>query len=125
MPRLIFDRGALEREVALTSAARTHRKLFDEDVGPALWLVGDRGVYLMGNQERVQGAPPNVVYAAGCDPATDAGWAKIKWMCCGQDDDCQALPLDDIASWLAEAKGMSRVTVALQWGPDELFLLDD
>jgi hypothetical protein len=67
-----------------------------EDVDPAkipagLWLVGDRGIYLMSN-----GAPPLllgdstsshvVAYAAECDPRNPGDWWDLKRAAFGGDD---------------------------------------
>ena len=67
-----------------------------EDVDPAkipagLWLVGDRGIYLMSN-----GAPPLllgdspsshvVAYAAECDPRNPGDWWDVKRTAFGGDD---------------------------------------
>lgn len=69
-------------------------------VPPALWLVKDQGVYLMGSQrlerELAPGESVPVAYALECDPTTlsfDIWWNAANETC-GGDDFCEALPLN-------------------------------
>jgi len=85
-----------------------------EDVDPAkipagLWLVGDRGVYLMSN-----GAPPLllsgsssshvVAYAAECDPRSPGGWWDVKRAAFGGDDGTVFLEASFIEGLIARGR---------------------
>ena len=76
---------------------------------PALWLVGDHGVYLMSNGKPALGADGQLIAdddkgvrrltarAVGCDPAVDTfdSWWPIHNAIAGGDDFVQLLPIDD------------------------------
>jgi hypothetical protein len=79
-------------EVRTATAVQT---LYGNDTGPGLWLVGDRGVYLMPNST---GKEFTVVYARECDPTKldfETWWAN-KGASFGGDDGVEFIDLKDI-----------------------------
>lgn len=80
--------------------------------GPALWLVGDQGIYLMSNGQPYLPKPgvtePNhslVVYAEECNPDKDPdGWWDAKEAYYGGDDGSDTIPLSEIDSLFQTAK---------------------
>jgi hypothetical protein len=102
---LTFDRSGVDRLIAHSKAARTHRPAYGQKppIPPGLWLVGDDGVYLMSNgqpgllQPR-QKTKQFVVYATECDPTRmsfDAWWSA-KQASFGGDDGVEFIRLSDI-----------------------------
>lgn len=77
--------------------AKEHKKHWDEDTGPCIWLVGDQGVYLMGNHVLPEGEKPEVIYFDGCNPDKDAfdDWWSYKRATFGGDDGADPIPLSD------------------------------
>jgi hypothetical protein len=82
--------------------------------GPGLWLVGDRGVYLMSNGKphlQKPGAEPDhsiVVYAEECNPDKDPdGWWDAKQAYYGGDDGFDTILIADIDHLLARAKKLN------------------
>jgi hypothetical protein len=85
---------------------------------PALWLVGDHGVYLMSNGEPPLGADGQLITgdakgvrrlnapAVGCDPEADAfeNWWPVHNAIAGGDDFVQMLPLEDFDRVLPSCK---------------------
>lgn len=62
-------------------------------LGPKLWLVKDRGVYLMSNAVTNDAEPPRVVYASGLSPQDDYYDHSRDIM--GGDDCVIPLPVDE------------------------------
>jgi hypothetical protein len=96
---LEFDLKAVVKQVGhALSATRWNAAPIERDgprpPGPALWLLGDHGVYLRSNGEpplmRSKGELPTpiVVYARGINPHNDRDWFERKQ---------EVLPLDGTA----------------------------
>lgn len=109
--RLTFDLAAVAAELEAVKAAPVHLPLYGERTGPGLWLVGDQGVYLMGNHARE--APPEgkshpVVYAKECDPRGDFdSWWNMKRATFGGDDGVEFISVAQAEEWLREAERIS------------------
>lgn len=87
---------ALRAEIRAVQAAENHQPFWNEEVGPGLVLVADRGIYLMGWHQRP--SPPKgqslpVAYADGFDPELNADWYDDKIAVIGGDDCAEFLPL--------------------------------
>lgn len=71
---------------------------------PGLFLVGDRGVYLMsaGLPVLSDGTEKGsvVAYAEGIDPDRDSDWCEVKRSVFGGDDGADKLPLAFFEDWL-------------------------
>ena len=68
-----------------------------EDHTPGIMVVGDQGVYIIGNEDS-NGAPVKsglIAYAKGCNPSVDSDWWKLKQVAFGADDGAEFLALDD------------------------------
>jgi hypothetical protein len=99
-----FARAGVETILhALRTGTTLFRKPHDQKGAgkPQVWLVGNRGVYLMANNTPSEN--PFVVYANECNPTTmdfDA-WDAIKRSSFGGDDSVEVLCLNDVATALA------------------------
>lgn len=71
---------------------------------PGLFLVGDRGVYLMSAGQPIlsDGSPHGsvVAYADGIDPDVDDDWYEAKRRTFGGDDGADKLPLSFFEAWI-------------------------
>jgi hypothetical protein len=80
--------------IAITKAAKKHKKSYGKKTGPSLWFVKDQGIYLMSSRTYEQGETPastgEVYYAQGY--GKDADWDKIR-EAVGGDDFCQTISL--------------------------------
>jgi len=113
-------------EHALT--AKDHDPAFEDPkpVGPALWLVHDRGVYLMSNgMPRLldEAGRSRVAYAEGCDPERDPEWWETSDALAGGDDFAELLD----ENWLrhlqaAHERGAERITIAISGDTLKLLL---
>ena len=104
--KLTFDTETVRKIIEHATAAEKHRKTFGEtEAGPAVWLVGDQGVYLMSNGR--PGATAPVAYATGINPDIDEfdGWWERKRAAYGGDDGCDALPITTFDVVLANDPG--------------------
>jgi hypothetical protein len=114
--RLTFNRAGVARLLAHAQQAPRQKPSYAETAGrkapvPALWLVGDQGVYLMSNGD--PGLPSDdpkagqggqfVVYADQINPLTMAfdHWYQVKRRVFGGDDGVETLPADELAAALA------------------------
>lgn len=122
--KLRFDRNKVAEIAAAVENGTDHVKPYTggawgvpEDKTPGILLVGDHGVYLIGNH--AQPVPPAksglVAYAEGCDPAKDSGWWERKNAGFGPDDGVEFLPLEEAKRLLL---GKARPFVEI--GPDEV-----
>jgi hypothetical protein len=105
--QLHFDRAVIETLLKHTQDAEKHRLLYDDPATdkPGLWLVGDEGVYVMGN-----GLPPLlkddgkalVCYADEVNPQKMdfSTWWAAKAKSFGGDDGCDFFAAADIAAAL-------------------------
>lgn len=108
--RLYFDKSHLIKIVNAVKAGNGHHVPYtgpdwgvEEDTTQGLQLVGDRGVYLMGNHKH-ESAPSEmglVAYATGCHPDKDEFWYENKRMSFGGDDGANFIPLTDADRWLS------------------------
>ena len=99
---------------------------------PALWLVGDHGVYLMSNGKPPLGRDGQLItgdgkgvrrlnaHAVGCDPEVDAfeSWWPIHNAIAGGDDFVQMLSIEDFERALPSCK--SHVVVIASGGKCEV-----
>ncbi|RWK66831.1 DUF3085 domain-containing protein [Mesorhizobium sp.] len=53
---------------------------------PGIWLVGDKGVYILSNGKLAEGARPLVVYSEQCHPVGNPDWWHYKRRHFGGDD---------------------------------------
>lgn len=108
--RIHFDRATIDRLIAHAKEAPKHRTLYDDPstAEPALWLVGDQGVYFMSNGSPALLIPGTVehnvvAYAQEADPTKmsfDAVW-DAKRSIFGNDDGVEFLPVAWIEPRLA------------------------
>ncbi len=91
-------RRVVEHAMASTKFRRTYNDQFagiEEVTEPMLWLVGDRGVYLMSNGDPGDktgvGDSLYVVFAEKISPK-DEGWYDTKRLVFGGDDFVESLP---------------------------------
>lgn len=76
---------------------------------PGLWLVGDQGVYLMGNDAERKPKENRPVYAVGIDPDIDEDWYDEKVDTFGGDDGVDDFDIDEmIEPWLIAAEVTGR-----------------
>ena len=106
--KLTFPRDRVLTLVEHTKTAEGHKKLYDKETGPGLWLVGDDGVYLMSNSEEWlktdgEGEGGFVAYANEVNPQTMEfdDWWSAKRESFGGDDGADFLELGAIESSLA------------------------
>ena len=116
---LRFDKTTVQR---LWEHARSAPKSLpaygEKNADPALWLVGDRGIYLMSNGEPAisfageimdprlaEGVPRLVAYAEGCHPEDDRKhWRPIHSSIANGDDFTITISLADIGQALESAE---------------------
>ena len=117
---LRFEKAVVRRLVEHARNAPKSRSAYGEqDAGPALWLVGDAGIYLMSN-----GLPPishtgeilkgngaaKIPYltapAAGCDPRYDAAetWRRLHKVFSDGSDFVLAIPIEEIEAALSASR---------------------
>jgi len=134
---LKFDTTTVWRLMDHARNAPGHRPAMDDDEGPApaLWLVGDAGIYLMSN-----GSPPILqdgkvatvgqaaekrrlcAFAEGCGPEAEVDdWRPIHTAIEGGDDFCRTLPVDFVLRALEHA----RRHVVILASPDGTKILSD
>ncbi len=123
MARLSFPLAAVKAEWEAVQAASSHCKPYCSHPSfPALWLVGDEGVYLMGNDRgRVpegEGGRP-VVYAREC-PRGDYD-AKVAHF--GGDDGVEEIAGADVRSWIAAAEKHGHGSLVIEIGAESFGLL--
>ena len=101
MAQLTFMATSVARIVAHAKKAPGHAMGWsDAPSQPAVFLVGDQGVYLMSNGEPADlKAPDNtarfVAYAQGMNPKLDPDWWKAKRASYGGDDGTETLLIID------------------------------
>jgi hypothetical protein len=67
------------------------------DYRPGIMVVGDQGVYLIGNDD-ADVAPLKsglIAYAVGCNPAVDEDWWEMKQLTFGGNDGAEFLELEE------------------------------
>ncbi len=107
-----FTIDGVRKLVAHCSQCSTYRRFYSEDSGPAIWLAGDQGVYLVSNGMPglpliQEGRPPLagqqfVVYAEGISPS-DPGWWSQKSIHFGGEEGVDAIPLSEVQALLKAA----------------------
>lgn len=119
---LTFKAAEVKRLIDHTRAAPEHSEFYGETVGPALMLVGDRGVYLMSNgipHLQAEDKTDNhsvVAYAEGCNPETDEFdvWYENKRDLFGGDDGADPLTgewLDKMATMIEAGKSEIQIKI--------------
>ncbi|WP_269522617.1 DUF3085 domain-containing protein [Coraliomargarita parva] len=102
--KLYFDKNKITEIIAATESGTGHIEPYTgDDWGvperktPGLMLVGDQGVYLMGNEQKEKSASELglVAYAKGCDPRIDKNWWENKQAFFGVDDGAEFLSLEE------------------------------
>jgi hypothetical protein len=103
---------------------RTYWFSDESEEQPGLWLVGDRGVYLISNSkegvlkpESTPERPSHVVaYARECDPTTDDNWVENKIKYFGGDDLVYFVDAESIQRGLAQAEnGFLTIMITPDW----------
>lgn len=99
MSSLTFPIAAIVALAEHAKAATNHSAGYGEEPsGPAIIIVGDRGIYMMSNGmpgiPRTDGKEgQHVVYADQCDPDKNPGWYDLKRATFGGDDGVEFLPI--------------------------------
>jgi len=119
METLRFRTADLLPLIAHALAAKEHDPAFGDPkpAGPALWLVHERGVYLMSNgMPRLldDNGRSRVAYAEGCDPDRDPEWWETSEALVGGDDFAEVLD----ENWLrhiraAHAQGVESLAIGV------------
>lgn len=78
---------------------------------PGLWLVGDRGIYMMSNGNLPEGRRPLVVYAAECDPTTNDDWFHVKRQTFGGDDGIEFFDAAHLEAMMAASPDATHLCV--------------
>lgn len=109
MGKLVFDVADVRKIYKHAKAAKHWRTNFEgKPCAGQLWLVHDRGVYLMSpgipHLER-PGAPERsfVAYAEGTHPKKDEAWWDVARELAGGDDFVEDVPLEMVAPALERA----------------------
>lgn len=115
--KLTFDAKLVQQLLDDSKNAKEWRLAYGEhsdpkDARPGLWMVGDRGVYLMSNSKNGVMAPEStpesiqylVAYADQCNPNTAEDWYSAKREAFGGDDGVELLDVQLIEGALAKAK---------------------
>ncbi len=117
---LYFEKAPVLRLIDHAEASPEHLPTFDGPAaGPALWLVGDKGIYLMSNGAPAMlanGDPDGfggktsqrrfVCYAGGCSVEDDPAWRPVHAAICGGDDFCITVDrLADVRDAVEESDG--------------------
>lgn len=112
---LLDSKGRTEKEA--TKAGDffwpSYENILQEKIQPQLNIVGDHGIYLMGNgrKEGDAGGTKAIAYAKGCDPSKDANFYENKVRLFGGDDGVVSIP----TRWfeLAKEKNVKEFKVKL------------
>lgn len=102
--KLYFDPKKLAEIINATESGNGHIEPYTgpgwgtpEKNTPGLMLVGDRGVYILGNEAKRRSADDAglVAYAKGCDPRIDNNWWSLKQATFGGDDGAEFIELNE------------------------------
>lgn len=126
---LVFKADQVKKLVDHALAAPGHRDFYDMQPGMALYLVGDRGVYLMSSGMPMLQNPDApeghhfVAYAEGCNPDVDDfdTWWENKRDLFGGDD--ASSPLE----WVENIDGLIKAgveTIRIKITPASLELME-
>lgn len=129
---LTFDRELVETifQHSLSSEDWNECAYEDDTRQPGLWLVGDRGVYLMSNgkpglQDPFRGGTAQwVAYADQVNPLTlsPEQWVPAKVASFGADDGTAFLPAEFVEEMLKRAGGEPKVK--LEVNEDDIILVE-
>lgn len=126
MAILSFPAAPLRRLIDHARAAPDHNMGWsDAAPQPALFLVGDDGIYLMSNGiprdlREAGGSGAYVVHALGLNPNTDPDWWEAKRASFGVDDGAETLALiDEIDLQLCRGEAFIRLEIT----PDAITLV--
>lgn len=77
-----------------------------EDNTPGLMLVGDEGIYIIGNEMCSESPMKSglIAYAGGCNPTKDRNFRDLKELIWGGDDGAEFLSLEDAKALLLRGK---------------------
>lgn len=92
--RRIIEQG--EEDAAANGGFRNPYGLEPEKARRGLWLVGDRGVYIMSNGKLPETRKPYVCYARECNPSNGGDWYEYKRRHFGGDDGIEFFPAEDL-----------------------------
>jgi hypothetical protein len=94
-----------------------------DDNSPGIMIVGDQGVYIIGNEDAEEAPIKSglIAYAKGCNPRVDSDWWENKRASFGGDDGAEFLLLEEAKRLLLLGK---RFFVELSpeqvvWGVDK------
>lgn len=115
---LVFEKSAVWRLIDHSRNSSDHLEFYGQDTGPAIWLVGDSGIYLMSNGQPRLGEDGLLiepgkelevyslrVHADGCDPRMDdfERWWIVHGAIDEGSDFCIPIPAENMLSALQEA----------------------
>lgn len=96
------DLDILRAEIRAVQSARDFKPVHGR-AGPGIMLVGDHGVYFMGNyvgRTGADGSRAAVAYARGCNPEKDPDFYENKERIFGADDGVDFFPVADVVEIL-------------------------
>lgn len=101
-------------------AANPTTNFFGKNIGPSVFLVGDQGVYFMGNHTP-DGEKPKVIYFDGCDPEKDKFdlWWSLKQDTFGGDDGVEFFSV----AMMKKALDRAKTQLIVKFTPDHIELL--
>lgn len=128
MAILTFDRQGVERLIAHAKSSPKHSPTYNqraqgiEQAEPALWLIGDEGVFLVSNGF-TDNEPPDdklIVYANEVNPKTMPldEWWEAKRRTFGGDDGVESLSVEDVERALVSRTKDFRLEIT----PEEIVL---
>ena len=101
--KLYFKKEQIAKIIAATEKGAGHQVPYTgepwgrpKDDSPGIMVVGDQGVYIIGNEDS-DVAPLKsglIAYAVGCNPHVDEDWWEMKQMTYGADDGAEFLELE-------------------------------
>ena len=116
MTEITFPLAAVLAEIEKCRSSKRHLKYFGQDTGPVLWLIGDSGIYLMGNQDRRdETVPYDVVYSLESNPNTMEfeQWYQAKNDLYGRDDGCDVFEIPSILALIGDPYGKDVFKITL------------
>lgn len=114
--KLHFSKSHLLRIIQTVKAGSSHHVPYTggdwgcpEKTTPGLILVGDQGIYIIGNHKHDKSPTDDglVAYAKECDPHHVEDWYDIKRATFGGNDGCIFLPQEEAENWLAKGDAPS------------------
>ena len=102
--KLYFEKAKVAAIIAAVEKGKGHQVPYTgepwgrpADYRPGIMVVGDQGVYLIGNDDD-DTAPLKsglIAYAVGCNPAVDEDWWEMKELTFGGNDGAEFLELEE------------------------------